>query len=1635
VATVNLIGPSQAVNGKVNVALGDATTFRVGTENSSHPGANEVYEYRWNRETGIQNTPSAGHDLTSGAEKIYPFTDPGDFTVFSRAVDSNDVESDPLPIPVRAWNRPTVKATPPQAAIDSRAVSWYDGKYVGVQGEPVRLQADAIPANSLDGTLVDGRIGTARQFDGVDDHVNAGSNINLADSSFTLAAWAKRDRTGDEWIISQGKGSTNTGLHFGFRSDDFIFAFWGDDLKAEKASTDTSWHYWVGTYDANTNERAIYRDGALVISDRASANYQGSGDLIIGFSQLIGGYFKGTIDEVSIWNRALTSSEIQQNKEESLVGNENGLVYYNAFGEAIAEYRWDFDNNSKTIELRQPANQVATYIWDSSNLSGRISCIAVTNHGVKSVEQLFDLKIYSSLQVNPGGPYTGKPNQAVQLNGSIPTASYPGARFKYEWSIKGADGTYSDVGTDEEGEAAYAWTVDGTYGAEFKATVNTKEGLALTNSARTMVAVESGKPTARPGGPYRGGIHGGNFSPIQFEGNHPDFSESDDVGTIKQWKWSFVAGPRGSALQFDGVDDRVNAGPNNYLENQPFTLAVWAKRDRTGKKEMIISQGSEDRNSGLHFGFRDSNVFTFAFWFNDLDTPVYTDTDWHYWVGTYDRETRARAIYRDGALVANDTADPYRGSGDLVIGTRMLSEDSYFKGTIDEVGIWNHALTESEILANMNQGLTGNEDGLRGYWALDEGTGTTAANGSADDDTIEGTIKGATWVSSTGTATQQPWNPTHAFAKAGEYTVHLRVQSQFGKWSAFQKTTVEVIDGRIAGQVRAADLRTPVEEVRLTLTSSHVDKPVLASIAASDSLLHTTGEGAIWTETDAEGKYVFDHLPLGSYRIVASKLNGEAHEFETNTKVTELTLDAPNQLAIDYVDLSVFPISGQVVYSIQKNGVDVLVEDVVIEAQAVSSTNTIKSLPSDKAPKPGVSGNYSIPLFSGKYLFLAHRQGHDIRIKEDIPGYDSKTGLVTIEGARTDVDFVDGTTRELSIFIKDSGGFVISTYPETGDAVQVTVSGLNGQVSDQEVNAQGEFVVALNPGKYTVTVKGAEPETKEVDLTAGDEAVTMTIPIQIVLEITSSRPKLINISKEFQEQAFNDSTLESQLDRYNQTEGFMFYYPPEPQKHTYTIRATANGQPVGGFNLTVTDDISQTTADPAQPQEPIFIDSSEVKIEITAGLPRLDREQDPPLAAAKWVKFEAKKEGYKDSDALRDSVIVLGDVPVGTAARIVSIPVVNYFVLHDPPGDGSYAYLDDSMTMKGVVGGMQLEIEDGEIPVYPSPWTREREIDGFTGGDDLGKKGLLGYQDSDPTGGRFALEAVIEAVSGAVVVVKGPVGYAIQLAKVGAFAGVMASDLYVQYEVSPNRHLETPSGDELPDLMGPGKGDIYYGEGWTLGLQGKYRLGIKWNETGNKWDLATAEIQTYDLLERTNQYVYTIRDIENIIADLGKAIEKARAEMKADTTKLKESTTTWEGLLEKNLAYQWNRYYVATGDKIAAVEGEIADLDSLASKGTLSDEKKAERSSLNTYLAKLKAVKRQIDDKDGDAFEAFVENEGANLDKSKTETLIFSAGPTFEYSRRIAERNIVSFSRAIGFGTTAQFSHGIGHGSKRAILG
>jgi uncharacterized protein (TIGR02145 family) len=203
------------------------------------------------------------------------------------------------------------------------------------------------------------------------------------------------------------------------------------------------------------------------------------------------------------------------------------------------------------------------------------------------------------------------------------------------------------------------------------------------------------------------------------------WNELDDAQFYLERAGNFVvqqAGQQNAALDFDGVDDFVNCGNSIDLSNKSFAIEFWAKRNAVSANNFIAFQGDNSLNQGLHIGFRWNNKFTFAFYGNDLNVnDSYSDQSWHHWACVYDQNNNTRTIYRDGVKVEEDYPDvSYSGTGDLFVG--KLLTGGYFNGQLDEVRIWNTSRTSAQIQAQMNQELTGVQEGLTAYYNFNEGT-------------------------------------------------------------------------------------------------------------------------------------------------------------------------------------------------------------------------------------------------------------------------------------------------------------------------------------------------------------------------------------------------------------------------------------------------------------------------------------------------------------------------------------------------------------------------------------------------------------------------------------------------------------------------------------------------------------------------------------------------------------------------------------------------------------------------------------------------------------------------------------------------------------------------------------------------
>jgi beta-lactamase regulating signal transducer with metallopeptidase domain/regulation of enolase protein 1 (concanavalin A-like superfamily) len=196
-------------------------------------------------------------------------------------------------------------------------------------------------------------------------------------------------------------------------------------------------------------------------------------------------------------------------------------------------------------------------------------------------------------------------------------------------------------------------------------------------------------------------------------------------------------GTGGHALQFDGIDDFVTIPPDRSLDIRgSLTVSAWVKHagDRHG---VIIwrGDGAEARDpyaleaSGQRMYFR-----------MDVGERCYVasrttlDDQWHFWTAVCDKEAGKLYLYKDGSLESStdgevkfpyDTSRMWNMFGAVVLGQHT---SEHFKGTIDEVRIWNIARSRDQIKEYMNRSLTGTEPGLVGYWKFDQDEGEIIRN-------------------------------------------------------------------------------------------------------------------------------------------------------------------------------------------------------------------------------------------------------------------------------------------------------------------------------------------------------------------------------------------------------------------------------------------------------------------------------------------------------------------------------------------------------------------------------------------------------------------------------------------------------------------------------------------------------------------------------------------------------------------------------------------------------------------------------------------------------------------------------------------------------------------------------------------
>lgn len=216
-------------------------------------------------------------------------------------------------------------------------------------------------------------------------------------------------------------------------------------------------------------------------------------------------------------------------------------------------------------------------------------------------------------------------------------------------------------------------------------------------------------------------------------------------------------GRHGKALSFDGLDDLGTiADPGSVGLSGPHTISAWVRpRTLRSWQTVVLHEKPGSFNNAL-YATNGGSQGKINGWVGDdglYAPPIVTDR-WTHLALTFDGTT-AR-LYVDGSVAATRvTAAAPAGTGPLRLGGNRVWPSETLDGLVDDVRIYNRALSAADIATDMATGLPGSgappppppppppADGLVLSLDFDEASGSTAVDGSGrgHDGTISGAVR------------------------------------------------------------------------------------------------------------------------------------------------------------------------------------------------------------------------------------------------------------------------------------------------------------------------------------------------------------------------------------------------------------------------------------------------------------------------------------------------------------------------------------------------------------------------------------------------------------------------------------------------------------------------------------------------------------------------------------------------------------------------------------------------------------------------------------------------------------------------------------------------------------------------------
>lgn len=590
------------------------------------------------------------------------------------------------------------------------------------------------------------RANQAYEFDGNGDEITAPNSPQLNSDYTTVSFWVNVNElpgTGEAFLMSfggwqerwkislpsHGKPVWTTNNSSGISDMDS-----GDGNVLEPGN----WTHLVFVHDGTTDK--IFFDGALVASKAVAGTLnETTKPLGIGYNPIDGGnYFDGSIDDVQIYNRALTDAEVA-----ALYTQQVNAPLNNDTQAPSAPLNLTAAVNFTSITLNWQASNdnVGVTAYNVFQDSVKIATVSATTITLDSLAPLTDF-VFGVTAVDAAGNESSMTTLSVTSGEEQTPDTTPPTK---PGNLTADAGSTSVVlswqpSTDDRRVAGYVVLVDGVI---FDTLANTATSVFINgldaetaytfeiyafdnagnNSEIADITIET-EPEITTSEP-------GLVAWYPFEGNANDATPYNNHGVIGGNPVFQAVQNRpqggGMALKFDGDRDSVLAPNAVQLISDYTTVSFWIRVDgiKAEDAESYVldfghwsqrwkislpqhhrivwttnSKNAQFNNAIVDMDSKDGNELIEGFW----------------WYVTMVHDGTNNLIYIDGQEVNRQPALGILNSTNLplAMGFNPVEGEQYFNGALDEVKIYNKALTAAEIAKLYSSGTTGVDNYLTG---------------------------------------------------------------------------------------------------------------------------------------------------------------------------------------------------------------------------------------------------------------------------------------------------------------------------------------------------------------------------------------------------------------------------------------------------------------------------------------------------------------------------------------------------------------------------------------------------------------------------------------------------------------------------------------------------------------------------------------------------------------------------------------------------------------------------------------------------------------------------------------------------------------------------------------------------------